>query len=99
MAQADAICQETNDQLDPIFETIYADTDDVAWNDPANELLLFARRDEAMEQAAPIAEFAGLMEAAAEGDHEALDSSDEHPFDDIDRRAQEYGLTECGEAG
>lgn len=132
VAQANAICQETNGQLDPIFETIYADTGEVDWDDPANELLLFVRWDEALQQVVPIvdqqlddiralappagdeefidtllddqeaaiAEFAGLIEAAADGDQaalEALDSSEEDPFDDIDRRAREYGLTVCGE--
>jgi hypothetical protein len=132
VAQANAICQETNDQINPIFETIYADTDDVEWDDPANELLLFVRWDGAMQLVVPIVDqqladirslappsedeelidallddqeaaiddFAGLMEAAANGDRaalEALDSSTEDPFDDINRRAREYGLTVCGE--
>ena len=132
VTQANAICQQSNHQLDQIFETIYADTDDVDWEDPANELLLFVRWDEAMLEVAPIvdqqlddiralappagdeeligallddqeaavAEFATLMEAAADGDQaalEALDSSNEDPFDDINRRAREYGLTVCGE--
>ena len=54
------------------------------------------------DQEAAIAEFAGLMKAAAGGDDAALDaleSSHEDPFDDINRRAREYGLTVCGEEG
>jgi hypothetical protein len=52
------------------------------------------------DQEAAIAEFADLMKAAAGGDQaalEALDSSNEDPFDDINRRARDYGLTVCGE--
>ena len=132
VAQANAVCQKSNDQINPIFETIYADTDEIDWTDPTNELLLFVRWDEAMHQVVPIidqqlddiralappagdaelidalkedqeaaiAEFADLIEAAAGGDEaalEALDSSNEDPFDDINRRAREYGLTVCGE--
>ena len=132
VAQANAVCQKSNDQINPIFETIYADTDEIDWTDRTNELLLFVRWDEAMQQVVPIidqqlddiralappagdealidtlladqeaaiTEFAGLMKAAAGGDQaalEALDSSNEDPFDDINRRAREYGLTVCGE--
>ena len=133
VAQANSICQKSNDRINPIFETIYADTDEIDWDDPANELLLFVRWDEALQQVvvpiidqqlddiraltppagdeelidtlledqeAAIAEFAGLMTAATGGDQaalEALDSSNEDPFDDINRRAREYGLTVCGE--
>jgi hypothetical protein len=40
------------------------------------------------------------MNAAADGDEAALAALDteEDPFDDIDRRAREYGLTVCGES-
>lgn len=130
VAQANAICQESNDQLDPIFEAVFADTDEIDWDDTANELLLFVRFDDAMQQVVPIVdqqlddiralaapsgdeelidtllddqeaaitEFAGLMEAAAEGDEAAMAALDgDDPFDDIDRRARDYGLTVCGE--
>jgi hypothetical protein len=130
IVQANAICQTTNDRLEPIFETVWADTDEIDWDDPVNELVLFARWDEAMQQVVPIvdqeladiralappegdaelidtllddqeaavAEFAGLMEAAAGGDEAAMAALDgEDPFDDIDRRAREYGLIVCGE--
>ena len=52
------------------------------------------------DQEAAIAEFAGLMKAAAGGEQaalEALDSSTEDPFDDINRRAREYALNICGD--
>ncbi len=132
VAEANAICQTSNDQLDPIFEAVYADLDDVDWDDPDNQLLVFKRFDVALEQAVPIidqqlddvgaleppandkdlietlladeaaavAEFTTLMNAAADGDQAALAALDteEDPFDDIDRRAREYGLTVCGES-
>ena len=133
VAQANAICQSSNDQLDLAFDGIYADLDDVDLNDPDNELLIFTRWEAALIEAGPIvdqelddigaleppvedeefietlladqaaafAEFTRLMNAAADGDHAALVAleTDEDPFDDIDRRAREYGLTVCGEAG
>ena len=133
VAQANSICQASNDELDVIFEAIYADFDEADWDDPANQLLIFKRWDEAMVQAGPVieqqldelgdlepptgdkelveslladqaaavAEFTSLIEAAAEGDQAALAAldTDEDPFDDIDRRAREYGLTVCGESG
>jgi hypothetical protein len=132
VAEANAICQTSNDRLDPIFEAVYADLDDVDWDDPDNQLLIFKRFDVALEQAVPIidqqlddvgaleppaddkdlietlladqaaavSEFTRLMNAAADGDQAALAALDteEDPFDDIDRRAREYGLTVCGES-
>ena len=52
------------------------------------------------DQAAAFAEFTRLMSAAADGDPAALVAleTDEDPFDEIDRRAREYGLTACGGA-
>ncbi|MDX2380667.1 MAG: hypothetical protein QNM02_13020 [Acidimicrobiia bacterium] len=130
VAQANAICQTTNDQLVPIFENVWAIEDDVDPTDPANELLIFARWDEAMDEVVPIvdeqlddlrelsppaededlietlfadqesaiADFAGLMDAAAGGDQAAMAELElDDPFDDINRRAREYGLTVCGE--
>ena len=132
VAQANAICQASNDQLEPVFEAVWADLESVDADDPENEFILFVRWDEAMQQVVPIvdeqlddiralepppedaelieallgdqeaaiAEFASLMKAAAQGDQAALAALDteEDPFDDIDRRAREYGLTVCGEA-
>ena len=54
VAEANAICQTSNEQLDPIFEAVYADLDDVDWDDPDNQLLIFKRFDVALEQAVPI---------------------------------------------
>ena len=132
VAQANAICQVTNDQLDPIFDAVWAETDEIDRDDPANQLLPFVRFHEAMQQVVPIveqqladiralappagdeqlidellddqeaaiAEFATLMAAAADGDEAAMAALDgDDPFDDIDRRARNYGLTACGESG
>jgi len=132
VAEANAICQSSNDQLDPIFDAVYAGLDDVDWDDPDNQLLIFERMDVALVQAVPIidqqledigaleppaedkefvetlladqgaaiAEFTKLIGAGAGGDQAALVAleTDEDPFDDIDRRAREYGLTVCGES-
>ena len=132
VAEANAICQASNDQLDLVFEGVYAGLDDVDTNDPDNELLIFTRWESALIEAGPIvdqeladvgaleppvedeefietlladqaaafAEFTRLMNAAADGDRAALVAleSDEDPFDDIDRRAREYGLAVCGES-
>jgi hypothetical protein len=53
------------------------------------------------DQEAALTEFAVLMDAAANGDEAALDTLDteEDPFEEIDRRARDYGLTVCGEGG
>jgi hypothetical protein len=130
--QANAICAASNERIDPLFERVYADLDDVDLNDPDNRFVIFRRFDEAMDEVLPIieqqlddigvlqppgedeelidtlladqeaaiAEFAGLMEAAADGDAVALAAleTDEDPFDEIDRRARDYGLDACGEA-
>jgi hypothetical protein len=129
--QADSICQSTIDQVDPIFEEVYAGLEDVDSDDPDNQLLIFVRFDEVMDEVLPImeeqlddiraleppsedeelldtliddqgaalTEFAALMEAAAGGDEVALATLDteEDPFEDIDRRARDYGLAVCGE--
>jgi hypothetical protein len=130
--QANAICAASNERIDPLFERVYADLDDVDLNDPDSRFVIFRRFDEAMgevlpiieqqlddigvlqppaedeelidtllaDQEAAIAEFAGLLEAAADGDESALAAleTDEDPFDEIDRRARDYGLDVCGEA-
>lgn len=130
--QANAICAASNERIDPLFERVYADLDDVDLNDPDSRFVIFRRFDEAMDEVLPIieqqlddigvlqppaedeelidtlladqeaaiAEFAGLMEAAADGDAVALAAleTDEDPFDEIDRRARDYGLDACGEA-
>lgn len=129
--QANAICQSTNDRVEPLFEEVYNNLEDVDWDDPDNKLLLFVRFDEAMDEVLPImneqldsigaleppaedgelideliadqdaalTEFAVLMDAAADGDEAALAAldSEEDPFEEIDRRARDYGLIVCGE--
>jgi hypothetical protein len=129
--QANAICQSTNNRVEPLFEEVYNNLEDVDWDDPDNELLLFVRFDEAMDEVLPImneqldsigaleppsedeelideliadqeaalTEFAVLMDAAADGDEPALAAldSEEDPFEEINRRARDYGLTVCGE--
>jgi hypothetical protein len=129
--QANAICQSTNDRVEPLFEEVYNNLEDVDWDDPDNKLLLFVRFDEAMDEVLPImneqldsigaleppaedeelideliadqdaalTEFAVLMDAAADGDEAALSALDneEDPFEEIDRRARDYGLIVCGE--
>ena len=54
VAQANAICQAANDQLDVVFEGVYAGLDDIDLNDPDNELLIFERWDAALSEAGPI---------------------------------------------
>jgi hypothetical protein len=52
------------------------------------------------DQQAALDKFQSDITAAATGDQAALAALDteEDPFEDIDRRAREYGLTVCGEA-
>ena len=51
------------------------------------------------DQQAALDKFQSDIAAAATGDQAALAALDteEDPFEDIDRRAREYGLTVCGE--
>lgn len=130
IAQANAICEATNEELAAVFEEIWAVADDVDLDDPDNELLMFSRWDAAMDEVVPIvdgqlddiralappagdeelietllvdqgtavAEFAGLMEAAANGDESAMAALEaDDPFAEINQRARAYGLTACGE--
>ncbi|MDH3752891.1 MAG: hypothetical protein OEU32_03375 [Acidimicrobiia bacterium] len=129
--QANAICQASQDEADPLFEAAFAEFEDLDPNDPATQEFLYARFAEAMDEIKPIldqqlddiraleppsedkdlietliadqdaalTEFVGLLDAALAGDEEAraiIDSEEEDPFADIDRRAREYGLTVCG---
>lgn len=132
ITQANAICQASNDEAEPLFNEIYADLPDEDFDDPANGFVIFVRWDEALDSLKPIFdkqlediraleppaedkklidaliddqqaaldEFQRNIAAAATGDEVALAALDteEDPFDDIDRRAREYGLTVCGEA-
>ncbi len=128
--QANAICQTSADEAEPIVEAIFAGLGEgdpsvdgtifVRWADAMDELVpLFEQQLDDIraleppaddqefietllaDQRAAIAEFDRLIDAAAAGDvtaRAALDSDDDL-FDDIDRRAREYGLTVCGEDG
>ena len=133
--QANAICQLSIDEADPLFEAVWADfDDDTDWDDPAVQELIYVRFAAAMDDIKPIfdrqlddiraleppaedkelieallddqeavlAQFVDLMEAAAGGDEVAratIDNQDEDPFNDVDQRAREYGLTVCGSGG
>ena len=54
IARADALCQTTNDELEPVCEAVYEGTEDIDPNDPTTQGLLFERFDEAMETAGPV---------------------------------------------
>jgi hypothetical protein len=131
IAQANTICQISNDKVEPIFNAVYEGVEDVDFDDPENELLFIVRFDDAMDVVKPIFDkqlediraleppkedkqlietliadqqatldkFEADIAAAATGDQAALLALDteEDPFDDINRRAREYGLTVCGE--
>ncbi len=125
--RANAICQASNDEADPIFAEVWAATGD---GDPAVDEQVFALFAEAIDEVMPIfeqqlddlraleaptedkefietllsdqeaalADFSHLVTAAAGGDDSAREAMDDDGglFDDIDRRAREYGLTSCG---
>lgn len=132
ITQANAICQASFDEADPLFDAIFADLDDnFDPNDRAAQDLIFVRWAEAMDGIEPIfdkqlddiralepptqdkdlittllddqddalSEFTRLIDDAAAGDDAArarIDSEQEDPFADLDRRAREYGLSVCG---
>lgn len=132
VAEANAICEAGNDRLDVVFDQVWAGVEEIDFENPDNELLIFERWQNALIEAGPIVEqelddigaleppaedeefidtlladqaaafdeFTRLINAAADGDRAALAAldTDEDPFDDIDRRAREYGLTACGES-
>ena len=52
--QADAICRSTNERIEPLFDEVYAGVEDVDLDDPDNQLVLFVRFDEALEEVLPI---------------------------------------------
>lgn len=55
LEQANAICQETNDELEPVFLGVWEGLDDVDLDDPANQNIVFVRFDEAMDTIGPAA--------------------------------------------
>ena len=52
--QADAICQAADDEITPIFDAAFEGFEDLDWDDPANEGLIFDKFAEAASQAGPI---------------------------------------------
>lgn len=132
IAQANAICQASIDEADPLFEALFSVFDDnTDFDDPETQDLIFDRWADAMDEIEPIfdrqlddiraleppaqdkdfiatllddqeaaiTEFVRLIDAASAGNEEAraiIDNDEADPFDDVDRRALEYGLTVCG---
>ena len=89
---------ETMHQAEPIWKRQLDDIRALLPPREDEELIdaLLADFDEA------VTDFAELTEAAAAGDEDArerMDSENEDPFTDLNRRAREYGLVACGEDG
>lgn len=83
-------------QIKPIWGQMADDIRDLQEPDEDHELLetLFDDLD------ALVIKLVETSAAAADGDQaamQALDDETEDPFDDLNRRAREYGLTVCGE--
>jgi hypothetical protein len=129
ISQANAICQTTNVELQPVWDGIWEMEVDV--EDPEDQELIFVRLAEAMDTISSawnestddiraleppsededtinailddleltIEDFRVTAVAAADADEAArrrIDDDSEDPFDDVNRRAREYGLTVCG---
>lgn len=79
------------------------------WNQTSDDIRELAEPDEDHDlietllddMDAAVDDFVETTAAAADGDQAAMQAmeSDEDPFDDLDQRARDYGLTVCGEAG
>ena len=54
VAQANAICEASDVELEPIFDATFAGLEEVDFDDEANEGLIFTRFAEAADQARPI---------------------------------------------
>ncbi len=55
IAQANAICQASQDEADPIFDAIWAEFDeDTDFDDPAVQDVIFVRFDEVIDDVKPI---------------------------------------------
>lgn len=52
--RADAVCQATNDELEPVFEQIWVDLEESGGSEADLEALMFTRWDTAMDTAAPV---------------------------------------------
>jgi hypothetical protein len=87
---------EALDSVKPIFDKQLEDIRDL--EPPAEDKQLIDTL--IADQQAALDNFQRDIAAAATGDQAALAALDteEDPFEDIDRRAREYGLTVCGEA-
>jgi hypothetical protein len=87
---------EALDSVKPIFDKQLEDIRDL--EAPAEDKQLIDTL--IADQQAALDNFQRDIAAAATGDQAALAALDteEDPFEDIDRRAREYGLTVCGEA-
>jgi hypothetical protein len=87
---------EALDSVKPIFDKQLDDIRDL--EPPAEDKQLIDTL--IADQQAALDNFQRDIAAAATGDQAALAALDteEDPFEDIDRRAREYGLTVCGEA-
>ena len=131
LEQANAICQEANDQIEPIFMGVWDEFDELDEEDPAAQDDIFTAWAEAFSEIVPIwsqsvddvralgapegdeeliddllddfdtalAFYLDTSADAADGDEDAralLDSSADDPFDDVNQRAHDYGLTVCG---
>lgn len=99
ISQANEICQTAQDATDPIFERVFADLDDVDWDDPDNQFLIFRRFGEAIDEARPALDkqFADLraLEPPKE-DKELLDTL----LDDTVAAVDEFSrLAKAGAAG
>jgi len=89
---------DTVSQIDPIWKQMTADIRALAEPDEDQDLIETLMDD----FDAVVDDIMETTPAAADGDQaamQALDDDNEDPFDDLNRRAREYGLTVCGEDG
>lgn len=116
LEQGNAICANSNDELDAAFEelgndqpstdeavslfedtfvpTVRAQLDDLRELNPPEEL-----EDESSQLFDDVDAAIGEIEQMIEDDPEAFFESDENPFADVNERATELGLVECGGDG
>lgn len=87
--QADAICQEVQDELDPVFEALWAEYDDLDWDDPEGQDTAFVALAETLAMAAPaMHDMADDLRdlGAPEGDQELIAQL----LDDLDAAVDEF---------
>jgi len=84
-------------QIKPIWQQMTDDIRDLAEPDEDRDLIETLMDD----FDAAVDDFEETAAAAADGDQAAIqaldDDDNDDPFDDLNRRAREYGLTVCGE--